>query len=489
LLAAAAVIARTGYENPNVYDEGLVVVGAMRLLAGEVPLRDFWTLYPPGVFLLFAGVFRVFGATLFVERTASVLLAAGLVAVCFGTTARRAGTLWGAFVAALVTLWAQAGKLHASPSVPALLLLFAAVRSLAPAAGRAGARRAAGAGLAIALAATFRHDFAAYAFVATLAACLACRVGRPPAAGPPLGALAIYAAVAAGTVALATGAIAAVTGIEPLVDQLIRFPITVFPEYRELPYPSGILAWGPATLGLAAAAVAVAHLRAGARALGLELLLLSATGLALISQSVVRSDFFHVLPSFVFTLTAFGMACGTAGRVFRFRTAAVMRPAAVIVALLAAWSLPPFEAPAVHRYALPAARRILSSADPSSYQRAIALVERLTPPGVPIFVGNARHDRILNNDALFYFLANRPSATRYHELHPGLATTEAVQREILDEIEGRRVATVVIRTERHPPETGNSSSRSSGVTLLDRYLRANFEPVARFGDYEIRRRR
>lgn len=32
----------------NVYDEGLAVVGATRVLAGEIPYRDLWTLYGPG---------------------------------------------------------------------------------------------------------------------------------------------------------------------------------------------------------------------------------------------------------------------------------------------------------------------------------------------------------------------------------------------------------------------------------------------------------
>jgi hypothetical protein len=33
------------------YDEGLVLFGADRVLRGDVPYRDFWTLYGPASFL------------------------------------------------------------------------------------------------------------------------------------------------------------------------------------------------------------------------------------------------------------------------------------------------------------------------------------------------------------------------------------------------------------------------------------------------------
>jgi len=38
-------------------------------------------------------------------------------------------------------------------------------------------------------------------------------------------------------------------------------------------------------------------------------------------------------------------------------------------------------------------------------------------------------------------------------------------------------------------EEPNRSSESSGVTLLDDYLKSQFQPVARFGPYVVLRRR
>ena len=52
----------------GIYDEGLIVTGAARILHGQVPYRDFYTGYPPGQFYTIAGAFKVFGTDLLAER-------------------------------------------------------------------------------------------------------------------------------------------------------------------------------------------------------------------------------------------------------------------------------------------------------------------------------------------------------------------------------------------------------------------------------------
>jgi hypothetical protein len=444
------------------------------------------------------------------------LLSALLVAGGFATAARRAGPLWAFWTAALVTLWLRAGRLHASAVVPALLCVLAVVWLLRVDAGRATARAVA-AGLLLALAAMFRHDLAAYAFVATAAGLLLARCGRM---------VLIYTGAATVAVAAVAAVLAALVGADRLFDQLIVFPVWGFPSVRALSYPSLALAVGPPILAGAAIVVAAWQLGAGARAPATDLMMLGLTGGLFVLQSIVRSDFGHVLPSFVLAVTAVGMAMGgvatsrrtttrsaprdvttrsalrgvtarsalrgvTARSALRDVTArSVLRGvvAAAVTVFAVANLPPPAEPPAHHAYRLPAAAGLHSAADPTPYEQAIALVQRLTPPGAPIFVGNDRHDRLFINDVLFYALAGRPPATAYHELHPGVATTAPVQRAIVADLERHDVQTVVIRTERHPLEHANESSRSSGVTLLDEHLASSFAPVGRFGDYEVRRR-
>jgi len=52
----------------NLYDEGVSLLGAARVADGEVPYRDFWTMYPPFKFLSLGLVFKIFGSNLWIGR-------------------------------------------------------------------------------------------------------------------------------------------------------------------------------------------------------------------------------------------------------------------------------------------------------------------------------------------------------------------------------------------------------------------------------------
>lgn len=53
---------------PLPYDEGLVLTGAMRVAAGQVPHRDFYAIYGPADFYLPAALFKIFGPSLLIVR-------------------------------------------------------------------------------------------------------------------------------------------------------------------------------------------------------------------------------------------------------------------------------------------------------------------------------------------------------------------------------------------------------------------------------------
>lgn len=50
------------------YDEGLILVGATRVLSDDIPYRDFYSIYGPGQFYVLAALFKVFGPSVLVER-------------------------------------------------------------------------------------------------------------------------------------------------------------------------------------------------------------------------------------------------------------------------------------------------------------------------------------------------------------------------------------------------------------------------------------
>ena len=71
-------------------------------------------------------------------------------------------------------------------------------------------------------------------------------------------------------------------------------------------------------------------------------------------------------------------------------------------------------------------------------------------------------------------------------MQPGVVTTAPVQREIVASLRREHTRVVVRwldpRAEQNEP---NGSSRSSGVHILDAYVRARYRPIARYGVYQV----
>ena len=100
-------------------------------------------------------------------------------------------------------------------------------------------------------------------------------------------------------------------------------------------------------------------------------------------------------------------------------------------------------------------------------------------------IGNGRHDRVVQNDVMFYFLSERRSATKYHELHPGQVTTEPVQRAVINELQGNGVRYAVVFVGNDDLVEPNASAISSNVALLDAFLASRYRLVKEFGNYKI----
>jgi hypothetical protein len=121
---------------------------------------------------------------------------------------------------------------------------------------------------------------------------------------------------------------------------------------------------------------------------------------------------------------------------------------------------------------------------------AVSFIRTHTTEGDRLFVGNGRHDLVVVNDVLFYFLVQRRPATKYYEFDPGVVTTAAIQAAIIDDISKARVPYVVRRVSRFDAiREPNRSAESSGVVRLDQFLQRDFAFVERFGDYEIGKKR
>src|SRR5215467_14491074 len=69
-------------------DEGIVLLGAERILHGQIPYRDFFSFYTPGSFYIVAFIFKLFGDSFAIAR-ASVAIAGAVCSLITYLLARR----------------------------------------------------------------------------------------------------------------------------------------------------------------------------------------------------------------------------------------------------------------------------------------------------------------------------------------------------------------------------------------------------------------
>ena len=85
-------------------DEGIILQGAQRIVHGQVLYRDFFSFFTPGSYYLLALLFKVFGSSMLVARTALAAYGA-FFSVFTYLLARRVCSRWVALAAAYLVTW------------------------------------------------------------------------------------------------------------------------------------------------------------------------------------------------------------------------------------------------------------------------------------------------------------------------------------------------------------------------------------------------
>ncbi len=468
LLAAAALLSGfTILREIGPHDEGLMLQAAQRIADGQWPYRDFWWNYGPGQPLLLAIPVELLGPSLLWWRILRVALDA-VVALLAYRLARRGGAPEGLALGA----WLAAAAAMAWPATPgpnpvALALVLGALLL--------ARRRPWLAGAMCGAAVAFRPEIGGAGAIAVAVA------------GGGWASLGVAAAVAAAALApffaVAPGDMLDDTVGFLGVQDMQRLPLDLTPGTAD---PNKALeALFPAIL------VAATALWAGWAAVRRPRWALVAAPLLAVGLLYLlgRPDEFHLVPLAV--VLAVALAVAAAGEWAPAARAALLAALALIalhgVERRAGQLLRP---PALAAVPSPVADGVRTTpSDAAALGALLPRIAALVPPGEPIFVAPPRFDRVSVGDPLLYVLAQRPNPTRYDVIQPGIATTAAVQREMIADLERARPRVLVRwldpRATRSEP---NASARSSGVRLLDRYLAERYEPVARFGPYRLERR-
>ena len=526
LIAIAVVYLQPGLSRwLNIYDEGLMAYGAVRVMDGQAPYRDFWGMYSPGQFYVLALLLKLFGPSIMVERLWDVAVRAVLACVIFFLAARLSSWKAALPVWLVSLIWLEYFGFFGYPIFTGLLFVMLSCWGMAHRGTASGGTASSLWGLVRAqvavpllvaggfagVAAWFRHDLAMYVVAAELLVLFGYGMAESSGegtlvrrVGAAMRGLVPYLVALVVAVAPVALLLLATAPLGELVNQLLVFPLTVFPRMRDLPYPPPALANLPYYLPFVVYAVtavlavlAVRHARKeqtpdraalGARAWAAGAVILF--GLFGFNQANIRSDLIHIPQFFLPAIVLMAPLMAGFKPVLKEYNYAVAAPTAAVLLLLAI--------PAVGAYVenypkQPPARHSIARAQgvpvDTNQLRAIQFIQQSTTPTETIYSAVARHDKIFINDVMFYFLAERHSATRYHELHPGQATTLPVQQEIAADLERNSTRYIVVVDMFGEVCEPNASCQSSGVTYLDDYIRQHYGTLAQYGPYRVLMRR
>ena len=227
----------------SVYDEGLILTGAMRVGEGAVPHRDFYANYGPAQFFTVAAIFKLFGASILVERTWDLVVKAGIACLIYVTASRLMGRLFAAAVTATCIVWlAFLGMTSSYPIWPSLFFILLGILPIFSLFdGRYSVAGLLAAGLCIGFVVLFRYDVGFLACAAESAVLSAfglfgrieggTRLRRMAALLLPFWLGTAFVVVPLFVAYAATGV------ISDFIFQMLEFPSKNYARTRALPFP------------------------------------------------------------------------------------------------------------------------------------------------------------------------------------------------------------------------------------------------------------
>jgi hypothetical protein len=513
---------------PNMYDEGISLTGAMQVLAGQLPHRDFYAIYGPGQFYMLAGLFKIFGQSVLVARLFDLLIKAVLALLIYAIASRfcRRSVAVATYVVTMLWLIGIYCPVDTAVVPVSLLNLLALVLILPVFVRRVSSWRMLVAGALAALAALFRYDIGV-ALLGMQACVIASAILIRSTPGKLRHFVTWWGACLIGFAAVIVPCALyylSVARLDSMINDVILYPARYYLLGRKLPFPEislkflenlevylpfaviGIAVYAVVRLRLRARSETASGLQDSAQELSLEgfLITFGLLSFAMYCKAFVRMDvgqlYLCILPLVLLTAVLFDQRW------------ILPRPLQIAIMVVAALSVLTATWSSLHQerrlqvYHLSVPERMWVSLKgtsspeedawcksknpvtsgfcflPEDYRvPTIEFIAEHTKPGDVIYVGLAKHDRIFANDDLTYFATQRLPATKWSHFDPDLQSRYDIQTEMVHELEVKRPPYIVLDSEFDQLREPNDSSKSSGVTLLDDYLHSKYQPVQDFG--------
>jgi hypothetical protein len=532
----------------HIYDEGVILTGAMRVNAGDIPHRDFYIMYGPAEFYILSWLFDIFGQSVFVERVFDLVIRAGIVTIVYASLTLYCRKTIATFVTIICALWLCFLGSHGYPLYPALLLsIGSSIILLRIFTRNISTLSLLIAGLLTGLAALFRYDIGFFAFVAHIFAIILILLQSKYkqknkvqyifqnllpyvlAAGLPVVAILIWYGF--------NGA------LNSFFHDVISFPLENYSRLRGLPFPgfsstiSYSLNWVIYLPIIIACLALLSFLKK-------DFLLSKSYPHSSISDGVSRSNRVEFL--IIFSLLTIMFYLKGIVRVGAEHMQLALIPSMMILALLMEMSITntrwykilivalatiSYISPWVNGFRVVAESRHFFKTERTDYRNtrvisdvpefyklitnsnipqinvgsvglpnirelsaffvdrdrsaAIRFIAQNTAPDERIFIGLVRHDKVFVNDISSYFQANRLPATKWHHFDPGLQTSAKIQSEIIGDLEQNKPAYILLESTWENHSEPNESANSSGITILDEYIRRKYKFDQNFGRISV----
>ncbi len=500
----------------GVYDEGLILTGAFRVLHGELPSRDFYANYGPAQFFLLAGVLAAAGVDSLAARWLDAAQMAGIVLAAWLLLRPLAPRAWAAVGTMAVLLLLLTTRSELWPINPSILIVLCLVMVLQNrlVEGRGLTPCWPAAWLLAALLLT-RYDLMPKVLlgvgIPTLAILALQRQARWLDGGEIgrilLANTAMLALVLGGTLA----GLWAMGILGPAISDILTYNTGNYIAMRDLPFATWqVIARQPlqalvylALPALVAATLALTRLAWELRwnvardPRAVALLLLAGATVMLFTKGLVRTEPLHMVAANVPAVLLLAISGAVLAAPLVQLVPVLIRRGAALLALFAGLYM--LQGVLASRGAADTAWRIARGPNPdlpgfrvfSAEPHRLAAARHVaaaTAPDERILSATGRHDKIFVNDIAFNVLAGRLPGTRWHHYDPGVQNAEAVQRAMIADLERHRVQVVMRDRSFDEVREPNRSALSSGVTLLDDYLARAFAVEAVFGPITILRR-
>jgi len=480
----------------NIYDEGIALVGAANILNGKLPYVDFWTLYSPGWFYILALWLLVFGKSIFLVRVFTILINTLNVFLAYKLSTKLqndksfALLIWIAICSlySLNPFYARNVPLSLALSLCALYLLYSSQKY-----------RFVLVGFSIAFLFTIRHDFSIYVFSIVIISFFADYVSKRVFDWK--GILSFF--ISFSIFFLLYLSILECNGVlTEYFRNSFLFVKENFAETRSIPFPNPIQIVFTKNIGIFSKLNQVWEgtifyfpfftlflftfylLLSLKNHRGIESSLIPLAGAVLLFsfQGMVRSDFEHIFPAIFFSLILFSKLLEV---IFTEKGKAKF----VLILLVILLSVPPgikkinntvvaFSSRSVPLYS-PYAKFIRIRASDSTYNNLLRYLET-NCKNKNIFSGTIRHDKIYINDVMIYYLTGKTPPTKYYELHPGLATSEFIQKQIIEDLILNNVYEIVLYQ-----SNIYEQQRYLGSKVLDDFIQKNYYFIQQFGNYYL----